>query len=112
MSDLRALGRRDGFAPRADLSDAQRPRRPRPADTGICPPLRRLSRLHGLRDRVSVRSAVRAADRGDARADRALLPAPARRPAVPPRALLALPVPRSSPRRARTARALVGTSST
>ena len=45
--------------------------------------LRQVPRLHGVRHRVPVGRAVRQAHRGHARADRAALPALARRPAVP-----------------------------
>ena len=71
VSDLRAVGRGDGFAARPDLPDEVGPRRARRDDRCLRRPLRRLSRLHGVRHRVPVGRAVRAADRGHARADRA-----------------------------------------
>ena len=72
-------------------------------DTYVAP-LRPVPGLHGLRDRLPLGRAVRQADRGDARADRAPATRAAGRPAVPARcssrsspiptgcALLALPL--------------------
>ncbi len=57
------------------------------ADAVVRPALRQLSRLPGVRDGLSVRRAVRAAHREDARADRAAVPAACRRSLVP-RALM------------------------
>ena len=86
LSDLHAVGRGDGLAARAHLSDEGR-RRGADADRrAVRPALRRLSRLHGVRDRVSVRRAVRRRSSSDARADRA---ASTERPA------LDRPVPRA-----------------
>ena len=74
LPDLRALGRGDGLAARADSADEGRPRGDRPAPD----PPRPLPRLHGVRDRVPVRGAVRQADRGRPPAARAQRGAPAR----------------------------------
>ena len=100
VPDLRAVGRGDGLAAGPHLPDEGRPRRPRGDDAVLRPALRRLPRLHGVRHVMSVRRAVRAAHRGDARADRAALPALARRSPVPRRDLRAVPVSRTSADRA------------
>ena len=66
-----ALGRGDGLAARAHLPDEGGPRRAHGDDAGVRRALRRVPRLHGVRDRLPVRRAVRAAHRSDARPDRA-----------------------------------------
>src|SRR5262245_61330661 len=74
VSDLSPLGRGDGLAARADLSDEGGYRGARGRHAVVCAALRCLSGLSGVCDRLSVRCAVRAADRSDARADRADVP--------------------------------------
>src|SRR5262245_55833005 len=96
LSDLRAVGRGDGFAARADLFDEERTRGPRADDGWIRAPLRRMPRLHGLRDGVPVRRAVRAAHRGHARANRAAPRSVAHRSSLPPRDLFDLSVSAAS----------------
>ena len=98
LPDLRSLARRDGFAARPHLPDEARRGRPGGNDGHLRCPLRPLSRLHGLRDRVPVRGAVRQADRSHARADRTPPFPIVGRPAVPPAALHALPAPRPAAR--------------
>ena len=74
----------NGLAPRPHLHDEGRRRRPaRRSTTGMVRPLRHVPRLHGVRNGVPVRRAVRAAHRGNARRDRAPPPAPDRRADVP-----------------------------
>ncbi len=75
LPDLPALGRGDGLPARADRADEAGPRRdlgPARATPGQLP------WMHGLRDRLSLRRAVRQADRGHAGADRAQRDAAAR----------------------------------
>ena len=64
LPDLRAVGRGDGLAARADRADARRARGGRAAVARDGRALRPLPRLHGLRDRLPVGRAVRPADRG------------------------------------------------
>src|SRR5262249_32071410 len=83
VSDLRALERGDGYPAGPRLSDEGGPRGARADDDGIRRPLRRVSRVHGVRDRVSLRGPVRPAHRANPRADRTSLQAAARRTPVP-----------------------------
>ena len=62
-----------------------RPRRAHGDDAGVRRPLRCLPRLHGVRHRLSVRRAVRAAHRSDPRPDRAAVSRGRRRSSVPRR---------------------------
>ena len=66
VPDVPAVGRGDGLAARPDLPDEASARR-RTARRQHGAALRRLPRLHVVRDGVPVRSAVRRADRVDAR---------------------------------------------
>ncbi len=93
LSDVFALERGDGFATRADLSDAGTRRRIDRTDRHGRRALRPLSRLHGLRDGVSVRCAVRPVDRADARLRRGSPPPHAARASRARRHLLGLPPP-------------------
>ena len=69
---LRGLRGRDGLAARAHRADAGRPRGGRDDLARDGHALRPLPGLHGVRDRLPVRRAVRQADRARAAADRAL----------------------------------------
>ena len=72
VPDVRALGRGDGLPARPHLPDEGGPRgRADDRLDGLA--LRRLPRLHGLRDRVPVRRAVRHPDRADPGPGRAQL---------------------------------------
>ena len=93
LPDVFALERGDGLAARADLPDAGARRRIDRADRHGRRALRPLPRLHGLRDLVPVRRAVRPADRADARL---------RRGSPPPHAARASRARRRSSRSFRT----------
>src|SRR4029450_11287460 len=102
-----AVGRGDGLAARTHLPDEGRPRRPRGDDRSVRASLRRLPRLHGVRDGMSVGRSVLAAHRGDTRSDRTALRALVSGSPLPPRDLLDLSVSEQAAPRARAARALV-----
>ena len=75
LSELPAARPGDGFAARAHLPDEGGRRGPRGASSaGVVAALRYLPGLHGVRNGVPVRRAVRAAHRGDARGHRASPP--------------------------------------
>ena len=93
LPHLRALGRGDGLAARADLPHADGRERGDPARRGLHDAHGPLPGVHGLRDRVPVRGAVRPAARGHPAADRAHTCALAVRPAVPRGDLHAVPLP-------------------
>ena len=102
LPDLRAVGRGDGLAARPDLPDEGGPRgRADDRLDGLA--LRRLPRLHGLRDRVPVGRAVRHPDRADPRPGRAP-PRPLGEGQGAARAdLLAVPAPEAAAAAARPA---------
>ena len=103
-----AVGRGDGLPARADLPDERGPAG-RADDARDGAALRRLPRLHGLRDRLPLGRAVRQAHRGDPRPGGAAL-RPARRPTGRcATAIFALfPYPRRLRADARAAAALPG----
>ena len=103
LPDLRPVGRGDGLAARPHLPD-EGALEGEPLDDSDRAALRRVPRLHGLRDRLPVGRAVRQADRGDPRADRAQRYARTRPSALFRDAdLRALPVPARLPRSAAAA---------
>ena len=102
LPDVHAVGRGDGLPARPDLPDEPGPVR-RAADRLDGPALRRLPRLHGLRDRLPVRRAVRPADRGHPGAGRAPAPAAREGPAAARGDLRAVPVPAPAAAAARPA---------
>src|SRR5262245_56959472 len=66
VSDLRAVGKRDGFAARANLPDEDGVGRQSADDTGMGATHRYVPRMRSMHDGVSIRSGLRQADRGDA----------------------------------------------
>src|SRR5207244_3920649 len=90
---VRAVGRGDGFAAWADLSDEARPRRRDGDEPDLRRPLRQVPGLHGVPDGLPVGRAVRQADRGDPGAGRAALPALGLGPITPVDDLRAVPPP-------------------
>src|SRR6476620_2046546 len=95
LSDLRAaLAGGDGLAARADPADVRARRRDGRALADDRAALRPLPRLHGLRDVVPLRCAVRPADRADARACRGAPPALRRRAADAGTVFATVPYPR------------------
>ena len=102
LPELPAARSGDGFAARPHLPDAGGRRRPHGrSSAGVRRALRHLPRLHGVRDRVPVGRAVRAAHRGDARGDRAAPRAARRRAPVPAPALRAAALSRAAAAAAR-----------
>src|SRR3954447_1760687 len=99
VPDLRAVGRGDGLAARAHPAHARRPRGGTRARAGAGRRVGQLPRLHGVRDRVPERCAVRQAHRGHACAGGAPLRAPAPGAPQAPRTVRAVPVPVAAARR-------------
>src|SRR3989441_12925864 len=90
VSNVPGAGRGDGLAARPDLPDAGRGRGTHRADRDLHPSHRPLSRLPGVRDRVSLGRPLRLAPPGDARpaptprsAPAAALPGPSHLCGVP-----------------------------
>src|SRR3954447_2061871 len=99
VPDLCAVGRGDGLAARAHPAHARRPRGGTRARAGAGRRVGQLPRLHGVRDRVPERCAVRQAHRGHACAGGAPLRAPAPGAPQAPRTVRAVPVPVAAARR-------------
>ena len=93
VPDLRAVGRGDGLAARPHLPDEGGARRTHGDDAGVRQSLRRVPRLHGVRDGVPVRCTICAAHRSDARPDRSSSCALLRRSRIPRGDLRDLSVP-------------------
>ncbi len=97
LSNLSALESGDGFSARPNIPDENGRGRRRGADgRNLRQPLRQMPGMHGLRDCVPVRRAVWKADRGNAGADRAQLPASVSRSALSQADLLAVPASESA----------------
>src|SRR3954470_7807792 len=96
VPELRRLRGGDGLAARTDPAHAGRPRGGRADLARDGHPLRPLPWLHGVRDRVPERRAVRQADRAGAAADRALGGALVAGAGLPEGDLRALHAPRAA----------------
>ena len=97
LPDVRAVGRGDGLAPRADSAHAARARAADPVRGDGHPP-RPVPGLHGVRDRVPVGGQVRPAAAPGSPADRAPSRSLAGRSGLPPADLRGVPASRPAAR--------------